>query len=310
MRGRKRHLGARGEGRIDGERVGGRQHREGNHRSGSPHQHHRVRAEAKVHGVLGARAREDQEAQHKPRPRMTIEAREMVGEHREEHGQRHVMVVRGALLGPITIGGVDRAAFFRRGQHVLLGRDNPKEDVGCHDGAHHRAYLKEGRARAEIAQNAVSCAEQQEEAHDPKHPTITNQRCATEQVVHNHGAHEEANAEIDRRAIRKGRVGVDQHGPAAQIIDDARGVDEEERKRLHALIKKAESTPVVVPVDDTAKAAADKKHLGALIALRVWYEEWSEMARAAVKRRDHLILLGLAKRKSPKGKKGLAAPPA
>lgn len=29
-------------------------------------------------------------------------------------------------------------------------------------------------------------------------------------------------------------------------------------------------------------------------------EEWSEMARAGIKRRDHLILLGLAKRKSPR----------
>jgi len=33
-------------------------------------------------------------------------------------------------------------------------------------------------------------------------------------------------------------------------------------------------------------------------ALRAWYEEWSEIARATVTRRDYLIRLGLAKRKS------------
>jgi hypothetical protein len=34
-----------------------------------------------------------------------------------------------------------------------------------------------------------------------------------------------------------------------------------------------------------------------LVALRAWYEEWSEIARVAVTRRDQLIRLGLASRK-------------
>ncbi len=32
-------------------------------------------------------------------------------------------------------------------------------------------------------------------------------------------------------------------------------------------------------------------------SLRAWYEDWSETARAVITRRDHLIRLGLAKRK-------------
>lgn len=96
---------------------------------------------------------------------------------------------------------------------------------------------------------------------------------------------------------------------AALALLATRSVDDAERSRLGALVAKAESTPHVVPVDEKAKAAVEAKHLAALIALRAWYEEWSEIARAAVKRRDHLILLGLAKRKSPKAKKGGPAAP-
>lgn len=84
-----------------------------------------------------------------------------------------------------------------------------------------------------------------------------------------------------------------------------RKLGDAELTRLEALLASAEKAAAVVPVDTSAADAADEKHLGALRALRAWYEEWSEMARAGVKRRDHLIQLGLAKRKSPKkGDKG------
>lgn len=70
--------------------------------------------------------------------------------------------------------------------------------------------------------------------------------------------------------------------------------------RLEGLIATAQTAAAILPTDDAGAAAADEKHVGALRALRAWYEEWTEIARSAVKRRDHLILLGLAKRKSPK----------
>lgn len=34
-----------------------------------------------------------------------------------------------------------------------------------------------------------------------------------------------------------------------------------------------------------------------LVALREWFEEWSEIARACVSRRDYLIRMGLASRR-------------
>jgi hypothetical protein len=37
-------------------------------------------------------------------------------------------------------------------------------------------------------------------------------------------------------------------------------------------------------------------YLQKLTALRAWFEEWSGIARVAIKRRDYLIRLGLARR--------------
>jgi hypothetical protein len=83
-----------------------------------------------------------------------------------------------------------------------------------------------------------------------------------------------------------------------------RGLDAKERARLAHLVRVAESVSDL-PEDDGDRVKKDQAHVEALIALRVWFEEWSEIARVAVKRRDYLILMGLAKRKpSAKGKKG------
>lgn len=47
-------------------------------------------------------------------------------------------------------------------------------------------------------------------------------------------------------------------------------------------------------------AARARQHQEALVALRHWFEEWSEIARVALTRRNHLISVGLAKRKASK----------
>ena len=73
------------------------------------------------------------------------------------------------------------------------------------------------------------------------------------------------------------------------------------RKELRGLIARAqkgdEAAPAVDPKRVEAEAARDRAHEEALVALRHWYEEWSGIARIALTRRDHLIAVGLAKRK-------------
>jgi hypothetical protein len=81
-----------------------------------------------------------------------------------------------------------------------------------------------------------------------------------------------------------------------------RGVDKAERERLRALIEIA-TRPA--NDDDAAEGDDDDELLPSgtatregQLALRAWYQEWSEVARVVVKRRSDLIRLGLARRKS------------
>jgi hypothetical protein len=53
----------------------------------------------------------------------------------------------------------------------------------------------------------------------------------------------------------------------------------------------------VVPPALQLPGPRTEKREKALLELHAWYKDWSETARAVIKRRDHLILLGLAKRK-------------
>lgn len=96
----------------------------------------------------------------------------------------------------------------------------------------------------------------------------------------------------------------------ARLAD--RGLTEAERKRLRALVRTAsgddESAASKSDARKPAKkgaldAAADEaEYLRKLRVLRAWFEEWSELLRSEITRRDYLIRLGLAEKKSSKGK--------
>ncbi len=102
----------------------------------------------------------------------------------------------------------------------------------------------------------------------------------------------------DRKATKK----IDQ---AAIAKLASRGITEVERARLRGLLSVAlgspgaDAAPPSVKVDPKAEA----EQRAAKLALWAFYAEWSEIARADIKRRDHLIQLGMAKRKvkKPKG---------
>ncbi len=80
---------------------------------------------------------------------------------------------------------------------------------------------------------------------------------------------------------------------ASDVLEE-RGLGVERCAELAALVKEAQgvnSAPAPAPLDRTELDAA-------LRAARAFYEEWSEIARVEIKRRDYLILLGLATRRS------------
>ena len=86
---------------------------------------------------------------------------------------------------------------------------------------------------------------------------------------------------------------------AAMELLAERGIDAAERNRLQALVDIA-LTPTEVPDEleqmDPEVLKANK------VALKEWYDDWSSIARAVVKKRSNLIKLGLATRRKPKKK--------
>ena len=114
---------------------------------------------------------------------------------------------------------------------------------------------------------------------------------------------------LDRLDVLEGRLPGRAKKGAPQKADlealrvlGERGITAEERARLRKLLATAESGSP--PAADAKKAAAearaqDGRQEAALVALRAWFDEWAEVARVVVTRRDYLIRLGLAQRRSP-----------
>lgn len=75
-----------------------------------------------------------------------------------------------------------------------------------------------------------------------------------------------------------------------------RGLTPAVREHLRQLVETAQlpaRTEPAAPQDETAEMGREE----ALVRLHAWFEEWSEVARVVVKRRDLLIRLGLARRR-------------
>ena len=103
-----------------------------------------------------------------------------------------------------------------------------------------------------------------------------------------------------------GRAATKKEDKKAVELLATRRFDKAERARLAKLVDSALGP--TAPLDETSDAGS-KERRAALVALRGWFEEWSTAARAVVKKKSHLIRLGLANRKSPEPKgKGGAGP--
>lgn len=82
---------------------------------------------------------------------------------------------------------------------------------------------------------------------------------------------------------------------AALEILAKRGYDATWRKEIHALVQTAlgpDNEPITLPEPGAPREAA-------LVELKRWYDDWAETARAVIKKRGHLIRLGLAHRREP-----------
>jgi hypothetical protein len=96
--------------------------------------------------------------------------------------------------------------------------------------------------------------------------------------------------------LEAGRSDKTREADAAAINTLAvRGIDKKERTRLADLVKAAQAGCGNVTAGDAAKANEEE-----LLALHAWYSDWADTARAVVRKRSHLISLGLAHRRSRK----------
>ena len=81
-----------------------------------------------------------------------------------------------------------------------------------------------------------------------------------------------------------------------------RGLHAEELARIESLLQIAEGSgfgSTYVETSAADEAAREQK----LILLRSWFEQWTAVARAQIKRRDHSIRLGLAQRRTAPSEK-------
>lgn len=78
-----------------------------------------------------------------------------------------------------------------------------------------------------------------------------------------------------------------------------RFIGPEVRRDLQAKVGAALGPTPALP--DAAPEAGPSARAAALASLRGWFDEWSAIARESVKKRSHLIRLGLAHRRAPAG---------
>lgn len=76
-----------------------------------------------------------------------------------------------------------------------------------------------------------------------------------------------------------------------------RGITKEERARLAGLVAVALRPAPRLPAARPHLSAAERRRH--LTNLKRWYDDWATTARAVIRKRSHLIRLGLANRRSP-----------
>ena len=111
-------------------------------------------------------------------------------------------------------------------------------------------------------------------------------------------------ARLDELESSPARKATREQDKAALARLAERGITKAERNRVQALLDIIGSEDDTLVGDDDGPVISDVKRKNTLIKLREWYEEWSEVARVAIKQKRDLMHLGLAKQKKASGDDG------
>jgi hypothetical protein len=93
----------------------------------------------------------------------------------------------------------------------------------------------------------------------------------------------------------------------ALAVIEQTGTTKETLKELQAMVDAVQS---VAPTESAPALDVDARRLATLRKIYAWITAWSEMARTVITRRDQMIKLGIAKRRSHKAKGAVVTPPA
>ena len=101
---------------------------------------------------------------------------------------------------------------------------------------------------------------------------------------------------LDKGTERKGTRGADH---AALAVIEQTGTTRDTLKKLQAMVDTVQS---VSPAEAAPAVAVEAERIDVLRKDYAWVTAWSDIARTVITRRDHMIRLGIAKRRSAKGK--------
>jgi hypothetical protein len=106
--------------------------------------------ESDVHPVAQQCAGCEHHQQDQPVQMMAIEPAVMIAQHGEDDREGEIVVVDGALFGPVGQAHVLGVAGLDGPHHFLLGGNDVEEHVARHEGAQQGAHQQIGRASAQL----------------------------------------------------------------------------------------------------------------------------------------------------------------
>ena len=199
---------------------------------------------------------EDREDREQDEPRVLVSERErpVPGEHREDDGQRQVVVVHGTLLRAQAERGIRLAALELGADELAVRGDDHDEDVRGHDRPEDGADLEIGGARGEELRRRPRRADHEQRGRH-RHRGVVGQE-ATRDVVDEPAHREQPRRERDRLPrLEIGHRRIDEPRLRVRPVED----DEQREARQPRRVR--------LPLEPVQRLRQDAR--GDLVLLRV-----------------------------------------
>ncbi len=176
---------------------------------------------AQVEEVAYQHAGGDDRAQQRPAVGVAVGHRVVVADHDQQHRQREVVVVHGALLGLLAVDRIRRFTLLHRFHQLALARDDQHQHIPDHHRADHGADMDIGRAAAQELGQHVGHGHDEDEHDHAQQAVLLAQRRAAQRVVEDPAHQQRTQAHADRLQLRQVRDRlIDHHRRGVEVVDD------------------------------------------------------------------------------------------